>query len=172
MQNSNERTARGRPSLDEVARALKERVYATFTGLAVVMIYAVGDDPDAAHALRSLVVAIVGISAAGFVADVIAHQVAHAAAPSGAEARTMLRIALGAVASASLPVLALGAAAIGWLDAQTALWISVGVYGVTLVGVALIAVVRSRLGLRQSVLSLLIIVGLGAAVVGVLALSH
>lgn len=167
-----ERAEGSRPSLDEVARALKERVYATFTGLAVVMIYAVGDEPDAAHALRSLVVAIVGISAAGFVAEVIAHQVAHAAVPSGAEARTMLRIAGGALASASLPVLLLGASALGWLDARTALWVSVGVYGVTLVAVALIAVVRSRLSLRQSLLSLLIIVGLAVAVVGVLALSH
>lgn len=167
-----ERAEGSRPSLDEVARALKERVYATFTGLAVVMIYAVGDEPDAAHALRSLVVAIVGISAAGFVAEVIAHQVAHAAVPSGVEARTMLRIAGGALASASLPVLLLGASALGWLDARTALWVSVGVYGVTLVAVALIAVVRSRLSLRQSLLSLLIIVGLAVAVVGVLALSH
>ena len=83
--------AEGR-SLDDIAKALKERVYAAFTGLAVVMIYAVDDQADSAHALRSLVIAIIGISAAGFVADVIAHQVAHAATPTAAEARTMLRI--------------------------------------------------------------------------------
>ncbi|PPH31225.1 hypothetical protein [Rathayibacter rathayi] len=71
------------------------------------MIYLVGDHPDAVHALQSLVVSIVGISAAGFVAEVIAHQVVHAATPSGTDARTMLRIAGGALASASLPVLVL-----------------------------------------------------------------
>ena len=64
-------TAYTRRPLEESARALKERVYATFTGLAVIMIYAVGDHPDAGHALRSLVVSIVGISAAGFTAEVI-----------------------------------------------------------------------------------------------------
>jgi hypothetical protein len=71
-----------RRPLEESARALKERVYATFTGLAVIMIYAVGDHPDADHALRSLVISIIGISAAGFTAEVIAHQVTHAALPS------------------------------------------------------------------------------------------
>ncbi|MWV57722.1 hypothetical protein [Rathayibacter sp. VKM Ac-2754] len=161
-----------RRPLDETARALKERVYAAFTGLAVVMIYAVGDEPDAGHALRSLVVSIVGISAAGFVAEVIAHQVTHAATPSRAETRTMLRIAGGALASASVPVLALAAAALGWLDARTALWIGVGVYVLTLAGIALIAVARAGLSVRQSIVSLVGLVGLGALVVGVLALAH
>ncbi|KQQ05509.1 MULTISPECIES: hypothetical protein [unclassified Rathayibacter] len=166
------RLADSRVPLDQIARALKERVYAAFTGLAVVMIYAVGDEPDAAHALRSLVVSIVGISAAGFVAEVIAHQVTHAATPSAAEARTMLRIAAGALASASVPVFALLAAVLGWLDDQTALWIGVGVYVATLAGIALIAVARSGLGWRRSLVSLLGLVGLGALVVGVLALAH
>jgi hypothetical protein len=163
--------AEGR-SLDVVAKALKERVYAAFTGLAVVMIYAVDEQADSAHALRSLVIAIVGISAAGFVADVIAHQVAHAATPTAAEARVMLRIAGGALASASLPVLVLIASALGWIDDVVALRIGVGVYVATLAGIALIAVVRAGLGLAQSIIGLLGLVGLGAAVVGVLALSH
>ncbi|WP_146076980.1 MULTISPECIES: hypothetical protein [unclassified Rathayibacter] len=163
---------RTRRPLDEIARALKERVYATFTGLAVVMIYLVGDHPDAVHALQSLVISIIGISAAGFVAEVIAHQVVHAATPSRAESGTMLRIAGGALASASLPVLALGAAALGWIDATVALRIGAGVYVATLAGIALIAVVRAGLSWKESLVSLLGIVGLGVLVVGVLALAH
>ncbi|QHC56535.1 hypothetical protein [Rathayibacter tanaceti] len=164
--------ARTRRPLDETARALKERIYATFTGLAVVMIYVVGDHPDAAQALRSLAISIVGISAAGFVAEVVSHQVVHAATPSGAEVRIMLRIAAGALASASLPLLALAGAALGLIDATAALRIGAGVYVATLAAIALIAVARAGLPLRQSLVSLLGIVGLGALVVGVLALAH
>ncbi|SMH28359.1 hypothetical protein SAMN06295885_0152 [Rathayibacter oskolensis] len=147
-------------------------MYAAFTGLAVVMIYAVDDHPDAGHALNSLIVSIIGISAAGFVAEIIAHQVAHAALPSGAEVRTMLQIAAGALASASFPVLALLAAVLGWLEPLAALRIAVGVYVVTLAGIALIAVARAGLSWRQSLVSLAGIVGLGAVVVAVLALAH
>ncbi|KQQ22198.1 hypothetical protein ASF48_03000 [Rathayibacter sp. Leaf299] len=161
-----------RRPLEESARALKERVYATFTGLAVVMIYAVDDHPDAGHALRSLVISIIGISAAGFTAEVIAHQVTHAALPSRSELRVMLRIAAGALASASLPVLALLAAVLGWIESTTALWIGVGVYAAVLAAVALIAVGRAGLTWRQRVISLAILLGLGALVVGVLALAH
>ena len=165
-------TAYTRRPLEESARALKERVYATFTGLAVIMIYAVGDHPDAGHALRSLVVSIVGISAAGFTAEVIAHQVTHAALPSRAELRVMLRIAAGALASASLPVLALLAAVLGWVEATTALWIGVGIYAAVLAAIALIAVGRAGLTWRQGLVSLAFLLGLGALVVGVLALAH
>ncbi|PPH46652.1 hypothetical protein C5C67_17155 [Rathayibacter sp. AY1E1] len=117
-------------------------------------------------------ISIIGISAAGFVAEVIAHQVVHAATPSRAESGTMLRIAGGALASASLPVLALGAAALGWIDATVALRIGAGVYVATLAGIALIAVVRAGLSWKESLVSLLGIVGLGVLVVGVLALAH
>jgi hypothetical protein len=64
------------------------------------------------------------------------------------------------------------ASALGWIDDVVALRIGVGVYVATLAGIALIAVVRAGLGVGQSIIGLLGLVGLGAAVVGVLALSH
>ncbi|PXA68444.1 hypothetical protein [Cryobacterium arcticum] len=91
---------------EERARALKERIYASFTGLAiVVVIYSDVDHTAALDAFLSLAVGIIGIAAAGFVAEVIAHQVTHTDTPSRADLRTMARISSGALASASIPLL-------------------------------------------------------------------
>ena len=52
---------------DAFVSYLKERVYATFTGLAIVLVVATGDHPEADHALIALVLGVLGITAAGFV---------------------------------------------------------------------------------------------------------
>lgn len=156
----------------ERASALKERIYATFTGLAVVAVIT-SDlvDTEPLQAFLTLAIGIVGIAAAGFVAEVIAHQVTHAAAPSRADLRTMARISLGALASASFPLLALGAACLGWLSLETATAIATVVYVVTLAAVAVLAVARTPLPAARRLWALLVMLAFVAVVVLVLFVS-
>ena len=163
---------RERP-VDERARSLKERVYASFTGLSVVTVMVLaGEPPLAQDAFVTLAAAIIGISIAGFVAEVLAHLVSHKRLPGRTERRTMVRIAGGALASASAPLLALLAAWMGWISIELALQTGIGIYFFTLAAVAFIAAHRTRLPWRQKVVALGGLLGLGALVVGVLAVAH
>ncbi|MCI2959474.1 hypothetical protein MN032_17455 [Agromyces atrinae] len=160
-------------STEDKARALKERVYASFTGLAIVTVLALNaEHQSAVDAVVSLAAGIVGITLAGFVAEVIAFQVSHRTLPPRSEFLTMLRIAGGAIGSASLPFLALVSAWIGWISIETALTMSVGIYFVTLIGIALVAVLRTKLPPRQQLIALGAIIGLSALVVIVLIAAH
>jgi hypothetical protein len=158
--------------LDESTRALKERIYASFTGLAILAaIYANGHS-TAPEALLSVAVGVFGISAAGFLAEVVAHQVAHQGMPSTAEVRTMGRIALTALGSASLPILVLALSWAGLLSLDVALWIGMGIYAATLVVVMLVAAHNSGLTPVQRLVSSAMLIGLALFVVAVLLLAH
>ena len=123
--------------LDESTRALKERIYASFTGLAILGALYANGHATAPEALLSVAVGVFGISVAGFLAEVVAHLVTHQALPSTAEVRTMGRIALAALGSASLPLLVLALSWAGLLSLEVALWIGMGIYTATLVLVML-----------------------------------
>lgn len=160
-------------SLTQRGSALKERVYASFTGLAIVTVFAM--DPDhatAGDAFLALLAGIVGISAAAFVAEAISHLITHAALPTGAEVWMMARTSLGAIASASVAFIALASAWSGVFSLHIALQISVGIYLLTLGLIALIAVHRTGLPLRHKLMALVGLVGFGACVILVLALAH
>ncbi len=161
-----------RPS-DERVRSLKERVYASFTGLSVVTVMALNADaPTPVNAFVTLAAAITGISIAGFVAEAIAHLVSHKGLPNRGETTTMIRIAGGALASASAPLLALFAAWMGLVPVELALQTGIGIYFFTLAAVALVAAHSTGLPRRHQALALSGLVGLGALVVGVLAVAH
>lgn len=158
---------------EERVRALKERVYATFTGLAIVAALALsGGHGEASDAFFALLAGIGGISAAGFVAEIVAFQVGNGQLPDLAELRTMLRIAFGALGSASVPLIVLAAAWIGWIDLELALRIAIGLYFVTLAAISLIAAWRTRLSWPQRLISLAVILGLGALTVLILVIAH
>ena len=160
------------PTTDEKARALKERIYASFTGLSILAALTAAGHATALSALVSVAVGIVGISAAGFLAEVVAHQVAHKAFPNGRELRTMAAIALGALGSAAPPLVLLALAAFGVVATDTALSISMGLYAATLVVIILLAAARSGLRPLQQLISAAMLVGLAALVVAVLLLAH
>jgi hypothetical protein len=162
---------RQRPA-EERARAVKERVYASFTGLAIVTVLALNARASAVDSFLTLLAGIVGISIAGFVAEVIGYQIGHGKLPDRTELLTMVRIAAGAFGSASVALVALASAWIGWLPIETALQISVGIYFITLAVVALVAAHRTRLPWRQQLVALIALIGLGATVVLVLSLAH
>jgi hypothetical protein len=158
--------------LDESTRALKERIYASFTGLAILAAVYANGHATAPAALLSVAVGVFGISAAGFLAEVVAHQVAHQRMPSSAEVRTMGRIALGALGSASLPILVLALSWAGLISLDLALWIGMAIYAATLVLVMLVAAHNSGLPPLQRLLSSAMLVGLALLVVAVLLLAH
>ena len=175
-------TARRRPTrrerqaalpVEERAEALKERVYATFTGLAIVLVqHANVEHVTAARATLTLLVGIVAISAAGFVADVIAHLAVHAAFPERDELGRMLRIAGSAVASASVPLIVLALAAFGVFELEGALRAASIVYLATLGLIGYVAVRRTRVAWWKQLLALGALVALGLAVVGLQQLAH
>lgn len=157
---------------EAIAVSLKERVYATFTGLAIVLVVLGNGRADAAHALSALVLGVLGIAAAGFVSDVISHLAAHRAFPTRREVALMLRVAAGALGTLVIPVVLLALAAFGVLGLDTALRAASAVYIATLGLVGWVAVRRSRIAWWQQLLALAILMALGLAVVGLQILAH
>ena len=84
----------------------------------------------------------------------------------------MGRIALGALGSASLPILVLALSWTGLLSLEAALWIGMAIYAATLVVVMLVAAHNSGLPPLQRLISSAMLVGLALLVVAVLLLAH
>ncbi|MBD3943028.1 hypothetical protein IF188_15135 [Microbacterium sp. NEAU-LLC] len=173
------RSARARAHLEEqggTAEAyvmyFKERVYATFTGLAIVLVVAANGHADPEHALFALVLGVLGITAAGFVSDVISHLAVHQTFPVGSDLRVLLSVAGGALSTVITPGILI---LLAWLDvipldaALRASWI---IYVVTLGVIGWAAVRRSRLTGPQRLLVLGLLIALGFAVVGLQTLAH
>lgn len=159
--------------VDERADALKERVYATFTGLAIVLVqHANVEHTGPVRAAVTLLVGIVAITAAGFVADVIAHLAVHAAFPDRDEVGRMLRISGSAIASAAVPLILLALAAFGVFELEPALRAASIVYLVTLGLIGYVAVRRTRVAWWKQVVALAALVALGLAVVALQQLAH
>lgn len=158
---------------DRVARSLKERVYATFTGLAIVLVQlGNADHLSPGNATGTLFVGILAISLAGLVAEVIAHLAAHGAFPSRAEFREMLEIAGTALGSASIPLVLLVLSWVGVLELPLALDIASKLYVLTLAAVAWFAVRRAGLSPWRRIVALALLVALGALVIVVQQLAH
>ncbi len=169
------RTRGRRPDhpVDERAEALKERVYATFTGLAIVLVqHANVEHITATRATLTLLVGIVAITAAGFVADVIAHLAVHAAFPHREEVGRMLRIAGSALASAGVPIILLALAALGVFELEGALRAASIVYLATLGLIGFVAVRRTRVAWWKQLVALGALVALGLGVVLLQQLAH
>ncbi|GAA1507284.1 hypothetical protein BJ978_000800 [Agromyces terreus] len=155
------------------AEALKERVYATFTGLAIVLVQLTNADHLAAgQAVIELAIGILAITAAGLAADVIAFLSAHARFPDGHEVRIMLRIAASALASAGVPVILLALAAFGVLEVETALRIVSVVYLVTLGVIAYLGVRRTRAPWWKQFLALAALMAVGLSVIIIQLVAH
>jgi hypothetical protein len=159
-------------SRDVRAKSLKERIYATFTGLAILAALAANGHATAWEAFVAVLVGVSGISAAGFLAEVVAHQVAHRRLPSGREIGAMALVSLTAVSSALAPLVVLAVAGFGALDVDLALRLAMGLYAATLVVIFLVASHRSGLKPLQRLISSAMFVGLALIVVAVLLVAH
>lgn len=150
------------------SEALKERVYVTFTALAVTIAF----ERDAAHATvdgaaLTLLLTVVGTLMAVFVADLIAFLVRDSSMPSRPELAHLMYVSFGSLTVIVVPMAILGLSALGVIELTTALRaISVALVA-TLIVVTLIAVRRLRVELWRKILVLAIVAALGLAVLAI-----
>lgn len=150
------------------SEALRERIYVTFTALAVTIAF----ERDAEHATVSsaaltLVLTVFGTLLTVFVADIVAHMVRESSLPSRAEIGHLVYVSFGSLAVLALPVAILGLSALKALELAPALRaISVSLVA-TLVVVALVAVHRLRVKLALKFFVLSIVAALGLAVLAI-----
>ncbi|WP_203581423.1 hypothetical protein [Microbacterium hibisci] len=155
-----------------VVAYFKERVYATFTGLAIVLVVASSEHAEADHAFWALILGVVGITAAGFVSDVVSHLAVHRTFPGRADLIISTRIAGGALGTLLTPGVLLLLALLDVLPLDAALRASSIVYIATLAVIGWFAVRRSDLAWWKQVIALAILVALGLLVVGLQTLAH
>lgn len=164
-----------RGGLDREGRAerLKERVYVTFTSLAVVLALAShAHDTTPGEAVTTLLIAVVGTLLAVFVADFVSHIAAHEAMPTSDELRHMAAVSMGAITVLVLPLVFLGLAALDVWTVLGALRASAVALIVSLVAIGFLAVRRVKLPLGQRLIVLLAEAVLGLAVIGLELLAH
>jgi hypothetical protein len=153
------------------AEQLKERVYITFTALAVVI--ALRERvPTAEEAALSLLIVVTGTLLAVFVADVVSHIAVHERLPSREELRHMLRVSFGSLGALALPFVFIGlAVADVWTIAGALRAASIALVA-ALVVIGYVAARRARLTVWQRLVVLFAEFGLGVAVVGLELLAH
>ena len=164
----NRRSGRPGPTARQRSEALKERVYVTFTALAVTIAF----ERDAEHASASiaaltLLLTVTGTLLAVFVADLIAHMVRDESMPDGPEIRHLLWVSFGSSAVLVAPMLVLGLSITGLVELPAALRVISVLLAATLVLVALFAVRKLRVGRAAKAGVLLGTALLGAAVLTV-----
>ncbi|PZF80818.1 hypothetical protein [Jiangella anatolica] len=155
----------------ERADILKERVYITFTALAVVLALR-AHAVSAGEAALSLVVVVLGTVLAVFVADIVSHLAVHEALPVGSELRHMARVSLGALGALALPAIFIGLAVAGVWEIEPALRAASIALVAALAGIGYLAVRRARLPVWQRVIVLFAEVVLGLLVIGLELLAH
>lgn len=157
---------------DAFVMYFKERVYATFTGLAIVLVVWANGHAEADHAFFALVLGVLGITAAGFASDVISHLAVHQEFPSGTELRILFQVAGGALSTLLIPAVLLVLAWLEVIPIDAALRASLIVYIATLAVVGWFAVRRSKLSWWKQGLVLLVLVVLALLVVLLQVLGH
>ncbi|WP_116952897.1 hypothetical protein [Jiangella endophytica] len=153
------------------ADILKERIYITFTALAVVLALR-AHAVSAGEAAVSLAVVVLGTVLAVFVADVVSHIAVHEALPPGAELRHMARVSLGALGALVLPGVFIGLAVADVWEIETALRAASIALVAALAAIGYLAVRRVRLPTWQRVIVLFAEVALGLLVIGLELLAH
>ncbi|RIQ18331.1 hypothetical protein [Jiangella rhizosphaerae] len=153
------------------ADILKERIYITFTALAVVLALR-AHAVSAAEAALSLAVVVLGTVLAVFVADVVSHIAVHEVLPVREELRHMARVSLGALGALVLPGVFIGLAVADVWEIEPALRASSIALVAALAAIGYLAVRRARLPTWQRVVVLFAEVVLGLVVIGLELLAH
>ncbi|MFE4834555.1 hypothetical protein ACFRAU_07715 [Arthrobacter sp. NPDC056691] len=165
--------ATAQPGVSRRAEALKERVYVTFTGLAVVLALASHSEALApGAAATTLAITVVGTLLAVFVADLVSHLAVHAKTPTRSELSHMARVSFGAFGAIVFPLIFIAVAALGRWSIETALRASTLALIVSLVLIGYLAVRRVKMAWWQRLIALGAECVLGAAVVGLELLAH
>jgi purine-cytosine permease-like protein len=104
------------PTANHRAEALKERVYVTFTGLAVVLtLESHSETLTAGEAASTLTITVIGTLLAVFVADLVSHVAVHAKTPTRPELRHMARVSFGAFGAIVFPLIFMTLVLVGYL---------------------------------------------------------
>ncbi|WP_378148076.1 hypothetical protein ACFJGV_07705 [Cnuibacter sp. UC19_7] len=158
---------------EQRADRLKERIYITFTALAVVLALAShASELEAGEAALTLIVTVGGAVLAVFAADVIAHIAVHQVLPTRSEAQQMFAVSFGALATLVLPMVFLLFAQTERWTVEASLRASTIALIVSLAAIGWLAVRRVKLAWWQRLIVLLLEVVLGVAVVGLELLAH
>ncbi|MFJ4222970.1 hypothetical protein [Microbacterium sp. NPDC089695] len=155
------------------AAALKERVYVTFTALAVVLaMLSHSADLTVGGAATTLTISVLGTALAVFVADFVSHIAVHQHLPTAAETRDMIGTSASALAVLPVPLLTLGGAALDWWSLTGALTAAMWVLLGTLIVIGYLAIRRVRLPWWQRLVVLGAEAVLGAAVIALELIAH
>ncbi|PRY65459.1 hypothetical protein B0I08_11091 [Glaciihabitans tibetensis] len=156
----------------EVAERLKERIYVTFTALAVVLALASHGHPTAIRSLATLVVAVIATLLAVFTAELLARMTVNERLLSRDEMRHILGVSVGAIGAITLPAIFLLISALGGWSTDAALRASAFALVAALAVNGYVAVRRARLPAWQRAVALLAEAVLGLAVIGLEILVH
>ncbi|PPF60368.1 hypothetical protein [Clavibacter californiensis] len=170
MTDPEQQPARARrvPDAEQRSEALKERIYVTFTALAVTIATArEAEHSTAGGAAITLVLTVVGTLLAVSVAEYIAQMVRDGEVPDRRDVGHILYVALSSLGVLPAPLVILGISALGALELHAALRIISVVLAATLVIVTRVAVRRLRVGFGVKLLVLAGVTVLGVAVLGV-----
>ena len=155
------------------AERLKERIYVTFTSLAVVIaLGSRGEELTAGAIAITLLITVLGTLLAVFVADLVAHIVVHAAMPAREELSHMIRVSSSSFGVLVLPMIFIGLAAVGIWEVRGALRASTIALTATLIVIGYLAARRVQLPMRSRLVILFAEFGLGVAVVALEVLAH
>ena len=156
-----------------VVAALRERVYATLVGLStVVLLLNYAGETSTSEAVIDIAVGMGALCLAGGFADISAHRIAHGRFPRGHDLRHILAAAGHVLETALLPLLSVGAAALGWLPLKTALWIAALSLVLTIAVLALTATRRAAVRWPVKLLLFVVEVAIALAVVAVKLIAH
>lgn len=160
-------------SAEERADKLKERVYVTFTSLAVVLTMAShAEGLTAGRAATGLVIAVAGTLLAVLVADFVAHLAVHQTMPTPTERRHMIAVSAGALSVIGLPLIFLALAGGGVWPLSTALRASIAALVFSLVVIGYLAVRRVSMPVSQRLIVLGAEALLGMIVIALELLAH
>ena len=171
--NAIEPSSRREPSASQRAASLKERVYISFTSLAVVLaLRSHADETTPGAAAATLSIVVIGSLLGIFVADLLSHLTVHEKLPSGQELHYMVAISTEALSVLVTPLLLLTAASLGLLSTAAALQWAIVVLVVTLFVIGYLAIRRLELPIRHKAVIVFAEVVLSLLVIGLELLAH
>ncbi|MGO4190163.1 hypothetical protein AB4Y67_00720 [Arthrobacter sp. YAF17] len=171
--DTTEPTGRPEPTASQRAASLKERVYISFTSLAVVLaLRSHADETTPAAAAATLTIVVVGSLLGIFVADLLSHLTVHAQLPSGPEMQHMVAVCTGSLTVLVTPLLLLTAAGLGLWSTAVALQWAIVVLVVTLFVIGYLAIRRLELPFHHKAVIVCAEVVLSLLVIGLELLAH
>ena len=151
---------------------LRERIYVTFTALAILMAMNGHGELDSPTVLWTLVISVIGVLLAGLASDLVSHMIVHSTLPAAKEFGHMLAVSSRALGVLVVPLISVGLAVFDVIADRTGMTIAIVALIASLAVIARIAVARTGLSGWRQLAALLVIVALGVLVVFLEALVH